>query len=129
VPPVQVSDVVACGGCLSITVRPVRFAIISEVGIGSEVLVAVLSSTIFIFVFIVKDRHFDNLVYPGDGFTELQVCVSCDVSNALVLFLEVLTFLGVFLRLFFILFLFSEAVASTMSVAVTEFELHERFCI
>jgi hypothetical protein len=69
VPPVQVSDMVACGGCFSVAVG---LAIVSEVAIGPITRVIVLSATVFVVFFVVKDRHFGNF-----GFIRAMVLPNC----------------------------------------------------
>jgi hypothetical protein len=49
-------------------------------------------STIVFFVFVVKDRHFDNLVLSARWFYQIANCIVHEVNNALVLFLEVIPF-------------------------------------
>ncbi len=92
VPPVQVTDVVACEGCFSVAVGPVGLGMVSEVGIGPVIWVTVLLSTVFVLVFVVKDRHFGNLVLSARWFCRIANCIFYEVNNALVLFLEVVSF-------------------------------------
>ncbi len=58
------------------------------------------------------------LVYPRDGFAKLRI-LSHEVSYALVLFQEYVSFWGLS-RGFVVLPPFSEAVASTKSIAVID---------
>jgi hypothetical protein len=118
VPPVQVSNVVPCRGCFSVARGPGGLAIVSEVGIGPVIRVTILSATIFVVIFIVVDRHFDNLGLSARWFCRIVSCClmkgmthSCYSSSLCRFgnFLEVLCFS-----------LFSEAVASTMSIAVID---------